>query len=111
MSPRNNDLSGHSGGREGLCSSGEVVEEVECGECEANGSEDEETSGADEVRVHRLPHNPGRPTKKDIGEHNVTHSPFRSWCRHCVAGRAVSSPHRSRTEADREFARRSSADH
>ena len=53
----------------------------------------------------RLPHNPGRPTKKDIAEHNVTHWPFRSWCRHCVAGRAVSSPHRSRTEADREFAR------
>ena len=66
ISPRNVDLSGHSGGREGLCSSGEVVEDVVCGECETDGSVDEEPTGADEVRVPRLPHNPGRPTKKTL---------------------------------------------
>ena len=69
----------------------------------APGSAIEEA--ADEVRQPKLPHNPGRPTKKAIREHCVSHWPFRSWCRHCVCGRAVSSPHKTRTEADREFGR------
>ena len=58
---------------------------------------------ADEVRRPRLPHNPGRPTKQEVAEHCVTHWPFRPWGRHCVMGRASASPHRSRTEVDREF--------
>ena len=61
--------------------------------------------GVEEARQPRLPHQPGRPTKREIAEHCVSHWPFRSWCRHCVRGRAVSSPHRSRTDADREFGR------
>ena len=59
----------------------------------------------DESRHPRLPHNPGRPTKNDIAEHCVSHWPFRSWCCHCVCGRAAGSPHKSRSEADRDFSR------
>ena len=29
------------------------------------------------------------PTKQEIDEHNISHLPFRSWCRHCVEGRSV----------------------
>ena len=59
----------------------------------------------DEARAPRLPHNPGRPTKREIAEHCVSHWPFRSWCRHCVCGRAAGSPHKVRSDADREFGR------
>ena len=59
----------------------------------------------EEARLPKLPHDPGRPTKRELREHLPLHWPFRSWCRHCVMGRAVSSPHKSRTDDDREFGR------
>ena len=31
--------------------------------------------------------------RTEIDKHNMTHLPFRSWCRHCVRGRAESHPH------------------
>ena len=30
---------------------------------------------------------PKEPTKVEREEHEKTHLPFRSWCRHCVRGR------------------------
>ena len=85
----------------------DVVEEVV--ETEVLDGELEEIAEAsdvvEEARHPRLPHNPGRPTKREIAEHCVSHWPFRSWCRHCVCGRAAGSPHRARSEADREFGR------
>ncbi len=30
----------------------------------------------------------------DIQDHNLTHLPFRSWCRHCVRGRGNELPHK-----------------
>ena len=59
----------------------------------------------DQARQPRLPHDPGRPTKREIAEHCVSHWPFRSWCRHCVCGRAVGKPLRSRSDEDRDFGR------
>ena len=41
----------------------------------------------------KIPVDPGRPTKMEIEEHNCLHWPFRSWCPHCVRGKAVTSPH------------------
>ena len=93
ISPQIADLSGRVGGREMLCSSDEVAEGSGVDEAKAVDSsggevgvhsEDEELScgGCEEVRQPRMPHNPGRPTKKEIAEHNVTHWPSRSWCRH-----------------------------
>ena len=43
------------------------------------------------MRVRRAPE---EPTKKEREEHEATHIPYRSWCRHCVRGRAVNRPHR-----------------
>ena len=34
------------------------------------------------------------PTKQELLEHNRTHTPFRSWCPFCVAGRGPTAQHR-----------------
>ena len=36
------------------------------------------------------------PTLRERQEHERTHIPFRSWCRHCVAARASNPAHRGR---------------
>ena len=111
ISPRNNDRSGTEKGRGVISSTGEAKDGDETGE----GSDDVKEEGEapteeldqdiEEARMPKTPHNPGKPTRKEIEDHLPLHWPFRSWCRHCVLGRAVSSPHRARTEVDREFAR------
>ena len=71
----------------------DAEESVTCGEC----SEDDITQ-IDEARTPRVPHDPGKPSRRDIELHLPLHWPFRSWCRHCVLGRATASPHRKRSE-------------
>lgn len=34
-----------------------------------------------------------KPSRAEVEDHNLTHIPFRSWCAHCVKGRAVADPH------------------
>ena len=54
----------------------------------------EDASGGEEqARCPKVPVDPGRPTKKEIEEHNCLHWPFRSWCPHCVRAKAVTAPH------------------
>ena len=36
---------------------------------------------------------PRVPTRSQICSHNITHLPYRSWCKHCVAARRSNSPH------------------
>ena len=59
----------------------------------------EEESGARNVRIVR---SPKEPTKQEILEHSVTHVPYRSWCPHCVAAAAKSTPHRKSDEGNDE---------
>ena len=59
----------------------------------------------EEVRTPRLACDPGRPTAREIREHNVTHWPYRSWCRHCVRARGIARHHRRRSAEDREFSK------
>ena len=33
------------------------------------------------------------PTQAEIDEHNLEHAQFRSWCPHCVMGKAKPFPH------------------
>ena len=35
----------------------------------------------------------------EVDERNVSHIPFRSWCAHCVKGKAVNQGHSRRTVA------------
>jgi hypothetical protein len=46
-----------------------------------------------------LPHGM-KPSDKDVEEHERTHVPFRSWCKHCVKGKAKSHPHYSRNNKE-----------
>ena len=90
-------------GLSGLEGAGEEGAPVE----QAGGVGDTSIEGVEEdkVRIPNIPYDPGRPTRKELFEHLPLHWPFRSWCRHCVCGRGVSSPHRSRTAEERDFGR------
>ena len=46
-----------------------------------------------------LPHGI-KPSQKEVEEHERTHLPFRSWCEHCVKGKAKSHPHYKQDEED-----------
>ena len=67
--------------------SGENVEESRCHPCVG---EDEEESGERPVKKMQ---SPLLPTPAEVGEHNLTHLPYRSWCRHCVRGRGKEASH------------------
>lgn len=59
----------------------------------------------EQAQVPRVVCRPCKPTRAEWEAHQVTHWPYRSWCPHCVAGRAVASPHRCKSSADKEFQR------
>ena len=50
--------------------------------------------GEESIELKVLP-TPSPPSRQEMLEHNLTHWPFRSWCKHCVAGKAKASGHRS----------------
>ena len=43
---------------------------------------------------------PELPTQAEIDEHNVSHQPYRAWCRYCVMGRGKADPHRKIEEKE-----------
>ena len=55
------------------------------------GTMDEETSG--EAKMNKGLLCGVKPSKKEVDDHERTHLPFRSWCKHCVFGKAQSHPH------------------
>ena len=47
-----------------------------------------------EVETARVPRAVVPPTADEVEQHVATgHATYRSWCRHCLAGRARSAPH------------------
>ena len=69
-----------SGGGEGTGL--ETAEGLTCDPC-----------GPDEVSDARWPKIPVKPSQAETDQHNVSHLPFRSWCRYCVRGRGQSVGH------------------
>ena len=59
-----------------------------CLEEDIGGPDDEEVEAVRPLRA------PGAPTKEEIDTHMASHTPYCSWCRHCVAGRGRSDAHR-----------------
>jgi len=55
----------------------------------SGGEEEEEESGE---RKPRKVQDPKEPTAEERRMHDLTHMPFRSWCRHCVRGRGKEEP-------------------
>ena len=59
----------------------------------SEGIEDAEIDRAEadeEVRKPKPAARPYTPTRAEVYGHEVTHLPYRSWCKHCVFGRGVS---------------------
>ena len=44
-----------------------------------------------------------RPSKNDIEEHMMTHIPFRSWCPHCVRGKAKAAYHNMKAKGPEDI--------
>ena len=56
-------------------------------------AEEEDSEEAGKRNVLKMM-NPRRPSQDEVDEHEITHIPFRSWCRHCVLGRGKEAPHK-----------------
>ena len=69
------------------------------------GTPGEELIEAEEETEPRdsLP-NPELPSQSEIDDHNVDHCPYRSWCRHCVEGRARELAHKLQDQSSRKIA-------
>ena len=63
----------------------------------------EEENEENESRKVKVMKAPGEPSQAEIDEHNASgHCPYRSWCKWCVAGHAVSKGHyRAKEEEDK----------
>ena len=48
---------------------------------------------ADEAVRVKVISSPSPPSRQELLEHNISHLPFRSWCSHCVAGKAKANRH------------------
>ena len=64
-------------------------EDLVCGPCD------------DDAQKPALIKAPTKPSAEDVATHNLTHMPYRSWCKHCVACRRGNAPHVSRLDAPR----------
>ncbi len=53
-----------------------------------------------EGRTARPLTNPRNPTKKEIELHDLTHLPFRGWCKWCIAGRSPNAQHSTRSKEE-----------
>ena len=64
-----------------------------------DSEKDDEGSGeeAGQRKCVRM-QDPKLPSKEEVEEHELTHLPYRSWCRHCVRGRGKEMPHKKTTE-------------
>ena len=52
-------------------------------------------SGEDfKVRKHKVGRKPTLPMKAEIADHYLLHLHYRSWCKHCVVGKARATQHR-----------------
>ena len=80
---------------------GDNVECQPCGgdsELESDKAKQKPYGGEEGQRIEEAKPNKGlpcgvKPGKSEVEEHERTHIPFRSWCKHCVFGRAQSHPH------------------
>ena len=50
---------------------------------------EEELQQQEDVEKVKLAPSPQLPSEKEIEEHNITHWPFRNWCKWCVLSRAL----------------------
>jgi len=82
------------------------IEEIE-GTCHICGIEDDPTSvppaEITEARKPKFEKVKNKPSQAEVEEHELTHMPYRSWCDHCVRGKAESGFHRTEDDEDGEI--------
>ena len=72
----------------------EAQQVVDIFEAEDKDDVAEATDDDDAQMVRGIPP-PPEPSPAEVAKHNINHFPYRSWCRHCLAGRRPNSHHRS----------------
>ena len=70
-------------------------------EVTASGSQGQEED-KELARTPKVLKTPEQPTERQIVEHEVTHLPFCSWCKHCVKGKTKNSQYKSKPSEERE---------
>jgi hypothetical protein len=75
-----------------------VVPESVVGPVSVEGYLAEDQEGA----VVKVRPRPALPTPQEVESHNGTHHPYRSWCRHCVAGSGRRDGHAAKSAASRD---------
>ena len=64
--------------------------------------QDEGKEDGEEQRQPKIPKVPKGPTKKERQEHEALHIQYRSWCRHCVRGRARNKHHMRQGQGEQQ---------
>ena len=71
-------------------------------------SEDDVLEPAEEeqfgTRNPRRMLDPKLPSQREVDEHNLTHLPYRNWCKRCVFGKGRHAPHFKRAEREDSLA-------
>ena len=67
-----------------------------------NESANEDEEETEESVIPNILPSPEAPSRKELAWHNIDHATFRSWCKHCVAGKAKAHPHASRSRSDED---------
>ena len=65
---------------------------------ERQDEEEVQDQEGDEGRAPKAARDPKQPTKVEVEEHNLTHVPFRTWCKFCIWGKACDRQHRRRED-------------
>ena len=87
---------------EGLSQGGDGLKtgkEKEGESVDLGSDEGEELEEAEAPVIRKAPKG---PTQKEREEHEATHLPYRSWCKHCVRERGRNKPHRRQDEEDKD---------
>ena len=68
------------------------------------GTEESEmgTEESEEAKASKGISSGTKPSQREIDEHERTHMPFRSWCKHCVMGRSDGNAHRKSKNHDQQ---------
>ena len=78
------------------CAAEGVEPEMECHPCGEGVDETE----AGKRETTRLP-TPYKPSQDEVDDHDLSHLPYRSWCKHCIRGRGKETSHFKQGEEDR----------
>ena len=75
---------------------------VEDGLSQEKAAEMKESEGEEEGRDARKPRTAKKVSQTEKDQRDLTHTPFRSWCRYCVRGRARNNAHQAKTTEEKE---------